>query len=461
MHKAEHPQRQSIGFLKRFRKSIVADPIIPRTPKERRRYLLRNFLLHFRPATVPERTLRLQLTWGLGGMAAVLVMMQMATGVLLKFAYMPTPQSAYASVLTIIYDVPFGRLIRNLHHWCAHLLVLIMGLHLLRVFFTSAYKTPRQFNWIIGLTMLATVMLANFTGYLLPWDQLAYWAVTVATGMLAYLPWVGGALQRAIIGGPEIGAGTLGLFYAAHTTLVPMILVLLMGFHFWRIRKAGGLVVPRSYGEKLEKPPSRVASWPHLLVREVVVALVLLAALMVWAAVMDAPLEAAANPGLSPNPTKAPWYFAWLQELLLQLPPLAAMVGMPTLIALFLLAIPYLPDSNDTKGVWFGSPVGRRTGLIAAIIGGTLFPLWLVVNDRSMQTRALDSSGVPPLADWIYTAGLLVVVVLAIWAICRKFAMTFHATLQFIFVLLLTALVALTIFSIWFRGAGMALTFPW
>ncbi|MGD2011618.1 MAG: cytochrome b N-terminal domain-containing protein, partial [Desulfobacterales bacterium] len=141
------------GFFKRIRLSILSDPVIPRTDLERKRYLFRNLVLHFRPATVPVDTLRFSLTWGLGGMAAVLVLLQIGTGVLLKFAYEPTPAAAYASIQSLVAGVPFGRLIRNMHHWCAHLLVLVVLLHMLRVFFTGAFHPPRQFNWVIGLTL--------------------------------------------------------------------------------------------------------------------------------------------------------------------------------------------------------------------------------------------------------------------------------------------------------------------
>jgi quinol-cytochrome oxidoreductase complex cytochrome b subunit len=175
--------RRPTGLLGRIKRSIFPDPLIPRTESERRGYLVKNPFLHFRPPTVVERTLRFSLTWGLGGMAVVLIMLQLGSGLLLKFAFEPTPLGAYASIQSLQNDVPFGQLVRNLHHWSANLLVLIAFLHMLRVFFTGAFQPPRQFNWIIGWAMFGTVLIANFTGYLLPYDQLAYWAVTVSTGL--------------------------------------------------------------------------------------------------------------------------------------------------------------------------------------------------------------------------------------------------------------------------------------
>ena len=193
----------------RIWRSIFPSPLRPRTGKDRKRYLRNNLILHFRPPTVKQQTLRFTLSWGLGGMAATLVLLQMVTGILLKFIYVPTPVDAYASVQIIVNQVPFGRLIRNLHHWCANILVVVLMLHMLRVFFSGAFHAPRQFNWIIGLVLFSLVLAANLSGYLLPYDQLAYWAVTVSTGMLDYIPVLGAYLQKLIRGGTDIGPATL------------------------------------------------------------------------------------------------------------------------------------------------------------------------------------------------------------------------------------------------------------
>jgi quinol-cytochrome oxidoreductase complex cytochrome b subunit len=200
------------AMLDRIRGSIVTGPLVPRSDAERRRYLLKNLVLHFRPATVAEPTLKFSLTWGLGGMAAVLVAIQFLTGLLLKIVYVPTPQGAYNSIQVLQDEIRFGGLVRNLHHWSANLLVLIIFLHWMRVFFTGAFHPPRQFNWVIGFGMLLVVLAANFTGYLLPYDQLGYWAVTVSSGMLEYIPWIGHHLQVLLQGGPEIGPATLRIF---------------------------------------------------------------------------------------------------------------------------------------------------------------------------------------------------------------------------------------------------------
>ena len=150
-----------------------------------------SLILHFRPRSVRERTLRFTLTWGLGGMAVVMVGMLFGTGLMLKFVYQPFPDRAYESIVHLQQNVIFGQLIRNIHHWSGNTLLIVVFLHFLRVFFTGAFHPPRQFNWVIGLAMFLAVLTSNITGYLLPWDQLAFWAITVCTGMLEYLSGMG------------------------------------------------------------------------------------------------------------------------------------------------------------------------------------------------------------------------------------------------------------------------------
>jgi quinol-cytochrome oxidoreductase complex cytochrome b subunit len=450
------------GFFKRIRASIWPDPLIPRTDAQRRRYLIRNLLLHFRPATVPQRTLALSLTWGLGGMAAVLVLVQILTGVMLKFVYEPTPVGAYASIQFLILDVPFGRLIRNMHHWSAHLLVLIILLHMLRVFFTGAFQSPRQFNWIIGLAMFGTVLAANFTGYLLPWDQLAYWAVTVSTGMLAYIPWAGPHLQKIFLRGTDIGPETLRVFFAVHTAVVPILLVCLMAFHFWRIRKAGGLVIPRRPGEAPVENPIRSPVLPDLLLREAAAAAVLIAVLMILSVSVNAPLADPANPGLSPNPTKAPWYFAGLQELLMHLHPMFAVGVVPPTLVAALLAVPYLRSDADTSGVWFASRSGRRAGIFAAATALVLTPVLILIGESFAGTVDLPANIPPIVKSGLIPFALLLIVVAAFYGIVkRRPSASRNDSIQAVFILLAVGFGVLTVVGAWFRGKGMAFAVPW
>ena len=431
---------------------------------ERRRYRgwLNTLVLHFRPKVIQERTLRFTLTWGLGGMAAVLVILLFATGMILKFTYQPVPDRAYESILHLQNNVFFGQLIRNIHHWSANILLIVVFLHFLRVFFTGAFHTPRQFNWIIGLTMFALILGSNFTGYLLPWDQLAFWAITICTGMLEYIPVIGEGLKQIILGGTDLGPATLSNFFAIHTAIIPACLLLLLPFHFWRVRKAGGLVVPRKPDENPIAKGEMVATIPNLILRELAVALVLVAAIMLISVTFNAPLEAKANPGLSPNPTKAPWYFAGLQELLLHIHPLFAFVVMPLIIAGVLILLPYIPYDEDTAGVWFASYRGRRMAQMAAVIAAILTPLGIIADEFLFDFEAWIP-GIPS----VVSSGLLpVAIVLAVLVgfyglMKRKYTSTKNETVQAVFVLLLFAFIILTITTVWFRGKGMALTWPW
>lgn len=449
-------------FFQRLARSVLPGTAFQRNAPRQGRLLLNNFVLHFRPARVPRETLRFSLTWGLGGMAATLVLLQVGTGVLLKFVYVPTPAAAYASVQSIIVDVPFGRLVRNLHHWCAHLLVVVAILHMLRVFFTGAFHPPRRFNWIIGLSLLGLVLLANFTGYLLPWDQLAYWAVTVSTGMLDYVPVVGAHIQAMIREGTEIGPRTLQVFFGLHTAVLPAILLGLMAFHFWRVRKSGGLVIPRRPGRPSVDKPDRVPSVPDLLIREIVVALALIAVVMLVSATVDAPLAGQANPGLSPNPARAPWYFAGLQELLLHFHPVFAVCVIPVLFACGLLAVPYLTYATNSGGIWFASRNGRLTAGIAAFSGAVLTPL-LVLADEQLSAGVSSIDGLPSMVrnGLIPTLVLAAAIAAFLWMMKKRFAATRSEAIQAAYVLILTGYGMLTLIGIWFRGPGMVLTTAW
>jgi quinol-cytochrome oxidoreductase complex cytochrome b subunit len=449
----EPENTSDLSFAKIFNRilrSIFPYRLIPKTDQERKRYLIKSLILHFRPPLVAAKTLRLSLTWGLGGMAVMLILLQFGTGILLKFVYVPTPAGAYASVLVLQNEVMFGQLIRNMHHWCANFLVLIVCLHMLRVFFTGAFHFPRQFNWIIGWGLFGLVLTANFTGYLLPYDQLSYWAVTVSTSMLEYMPYIGERIQHVVRGGSDIGPQTLTIFYAFHTAIVPTGFIILMGFHFWRIRKAGGLVVPRAVQDTIEKKPLQVPVMPNLLVREVVMALVLSAFVLMFAMLFNVPLEKSANPGLSPNPTKAPWYFVGFQEILMHFHPFFAVFIIPVLMITGLFWIPYFRYQSNSAGIWFASLTGRKMARIAAFTGAAATSALILAdefiidkNGWMSNSPAVIGTGVIPLAG-ILAAGAGFYIFMK-----RRYAAANNEAIQAVFVLVLAAFLILTVTGVW------------
>ena len=389
-------------------------------------------------------------------MAVVLVFLLLITGLLLKFTYSPFPDRAYDSIVYLNNQIPFGQLLRNIHRWSANGLLLVVFLHFLRVFYTGAFVAPRQFNWIIGLALFTAVIFSNFTGYLLPWDQISYWAITISTSMLDYIPGVGSVLKEWILGGAEPGQATLMNFYAIHTAILPTLLLFFLSFHFWRIRKADGLTIPRSPEEDLSVPGEMAETMPHLITREVALALIVLATIVLIAMFFDAPLADKANPGLSPNPTKAPWYFMGIQEMLMHFHPIYALLVIPVLLVFGLLSIPYINYDVSTVGIWFCSHKGRKMALVAMVFS-TIATIAAVLFDEFVTTTV--SVGPPN----VISNGLLpFAIVLLIctgfyWLVKRSFTANKNEAIQALFTLLMTAFVILTLIGTWFRGAGMQL----
>jgi len=455
-------QRIRMNLFQRFWYSIF--PGTFQKPAEQRNYrsLFNGLILHFRPRSLPERTLKFTLTWGLGGMAVVLVVGLFATGLMMKLIYQPVPDRAYASIIHLQDTILFGRLIRNIHHWSGNALLLVAFLHFLRVFFSGAFHPPRQFNWVIGLAMFLLVLGSNFTGYLLPWDQLAYWAITICTGMLEYIPGIGAGLQKLVRGGADIGPATLSNFYAIHTALIPAGLLMLMPFHFWRVRKSGGLVIPRRPQEDPHDRGSMVAAIPNLIVRELAVAAVLVALILVAAVLVDAPLGEKANPGLSPNPTKAPWYFAGLQELLLHFHPLFAVLIIPVVTLGMLFMLPYLRYDTESAGIWFVSYRGRKTAVAAALLAAVLTILYVVADEYLIDWAAWLPVFPAGVSNGVIPAALVLTGLLAFyWFMKKKYGAANNEAVQAVFILMLVAFMVLTVTCIWFRGSGMALMWPW
>jgi len=443
----------------RVKASILRDPLTPRDDRGRMRMVMNNLILHIHPPRVSAGALKLSYTFGLGGLLILLFAVLAATGVLLLFTYTPSPEAAYKSIIDLQTRVEFGALIRNLHHWAGNLMIVAGVLHLLRVFFTHGFARPREFNWTMGLAMLLLIVGANFTGYLLPWHQLAYWAVTVGTSLLDYIPVVGPALTRLLLGGAEVGAPTLTNFYALHVAVIPLSLFAIASFHIFRVRK-DTITVPHRQGA--ETSEAKVTTIPHLVRVELAYALVWIALLIGWSAFVNAPLEQAANPAQSPNPAKAAWYFMGFQELLLHFHPVFSAIIIPGLGLFGLLAIPYLDQDMQTPGVWFRS----RRGLILAGAGfmlGVLAAAGFVFLDEYWLDLAGWMSFLPASISNGYIPFAVLVLLLIGYhdGLRTAFGATRCEARQSVFTLLLGAFVALSLVGIFFRGAGMALTLPW
>ena len=320
----------------------------PASEREASTAIVENLWLHWFPAKIDEQSFGWRYSLWLGAISAFLFLILTVTGVLVMFFYVPSTERAYWSIKDIDYVVGFGWLLRNQHRWAAHLMVLVVFLHMLRVFFAGAYRAPRAANWLVGLALLLLTLLLSFTGYLLPWDQLAFWAVTVGTNIAKEVPFVGDGLRFVLLGGTEIGQSALVRFYVLHVVVLPAAVLLLFAYHMWRVRRDGGLAVTdpaaaplpeagrttpvqaKTYslfgvtpGTSLETRAARpqadeetVASSPHLLRRLILVFLAVFTVTIILSLISGAPLEEAANPSVTPNPAKAPWYFLWLQELL-------------------------------------------------------------------------------------------------------------------------------------------------
>ncbi len=212
------------------------------TNLDRALVIFNSLALHIHPVKVRERAIRFTYTFYLGIISFFLFLVLTITGILLMLYYQPAIPHAYENMKDLKYVVSNGNFLRNMHRWSAHLMVISVFLHMLRVFFKGAYHPPREFNWIVGVVLLIITLLLSYTGYLLPYDQLSYWAVTVGANIARYVPLIGKKLSFLLLGGNNIGEYTLVRFYVLHCVILPAFMVMLIALHFWRIRKDGGLL---------------------------------------------------------------------------------------------------------------------------------------------------------------------------------------------------------------------------
>jgi quinol-cytochrome oxidoreductase complex cytochrome b subunit len=402
-----------MDFPRNVWKSVFRNPL-PSSDRGKAATSFTNFFLHIQPVRVSRQALRPAYTMGLGLISFFLFVILAVTGILLMFYYVPSTTQAYDRMLDLRSSVAFGVILRNMHRWAAHAMVAVVFLHMCRVFFTGSYKAPREFNWNIGVTLFLLTLLSSFTGYLLPWDQLAFWAITVGTSIAGYAPFVGKTIKFILLGDASVGQEALLRFYVLHVVVLPLVLSLVVAIHFWRIRKDGGLAKP-----ELAKPAAKPAvqvevleesavlaaagsvpsvdaqrrfsiqglvrgpfvkvgkleedtvfSWPNLLIAELFVLLLTIAAVMVVSIFFNAPLEQPVNVMHPPNPAKAPWYFLGLQEQV-SYSAFWGGIGIPGIELLLLVLLPYLDRGKQGVGRWFARQ---------RILANSIFLLFVIVN---------------------------------------------------------------------------------
>jgi len=373
------------------------------TPRDRAGHIIGNVWLHLHPVKVRPRALKWAYTWGMGGISFALYLSLTLTGVLLMFYYRPTIGLAYQDIKDLEYAVTLGMFLRNAHRWAAQAMVVAVIAHMVRVFLTGAYKKPREFNWGIGVLLLTLTLFLSFTGYLLPWDQLAIWAVAVGTNMAGATPVLGnegplGSLvgmrinndvRFTLLGGTMVGENTLLRFYVMHCVAVPLVVGILLILHFWRIRKDSFSAAPYEANEE------KVDVWPHLVKREYIGAAGTTIFIMIWSILQNAPLEAIANPNVTTNPSKAPWYFVGLQELLVYFDPWIAGVLLPGLIIVGLIAIPYI-DTNP-KGIGTYAWKERPFAIILFMLG---IVMWFTLIAIGYSLRGPNYAWYWPWESW-------------------------------------------------------------
>jgi len=333
-----------------------------------------SFLFHIRPRYYQKGSTILSHTFRLGFMTVFFFTVELITGIVLMIYYVPTPAGAYASILEIMSAVPFGNLMRDLHRLGAEATVIFTFLHLLRTYFTGSYKKERSFTWFTGVILLGITLFLSFFGYLLPWDQLAYWAVTIGTSMAEAAPLFGNEVNLLLRGATDIGAGGLLRAYLLHVILLPLLAVLVLSIHYYKVAREHGISLPARYEEgdvspEVKKESKRRLDFiPDLFSHEIYLTILGLFILLLVTVFFygGAPLENIANPQQTPLDTKAPWYFWWLQGLLKLGDKSLMGIIIPTLLVILLFAVPYI-DRNPYRS-FVKRPVAVSIGVFAVLV---------------------------------------------------------------------------------------------
>jgi quinol-cytochrome oxidoreductase complex cytochrome b subunit len=464
-----------------------------KTRSARIKTITQNFFFHIHSPKAHPFSLRPTYTFGLGIMLGFLFLILVVTGVLLMMYYTPSIERAYASVKDIVFIVKGGRYIRNVHRWAGYGMVIVGFLHLIRTFYTGSYFRRRTLNWIIGVVLLFIILLSNFSGYLLPWDQLAYWAVTIGSNIAASARELtdalgitqhfdpGGFVKSLLIGGETVGQAALSRFFMLHVIFLPLMFLILTSWHFWRIRKDGGIsrpenadelyqigaekvtqtdeesrIRPNTQDETNNSPRERkrdvhLYSWPTLMWAELAVLALVCAVLMMSAFFFDAPLKEQANPMLPENPAKSPWYFLGIQELV-SYSAFAGGVIIPGLFIYFLISIPFKDREDRHIGVWFSDNMGKRITLYSLFFAAVLTVCVLFV-DVKFGWLGDWFEGIPQLVIILVNPATVLTLAFLLWSsvIERKYGSTRYTALA-LFTCALVAFVILTAVGILFRG---------
>lgn len=452
-----HRFQSGIGIFTTCINKETKLPAIHANSKRPAKRRTRNLVTAIHPLRVPEANLAFTHTFGLGGMALTVILLQVITGILLRFHYDPTPAGAYDSILFMQQHITFGQLIRNVHHFSGIMLIVISFFHMLRVFLSGAFLPPRHWNWVIGIGLFLSVILINFTGYLLPWDQLSYWAVTVSTSMLEYVPLIGESLKTALRGGPDVGVETLAIFYTFHTAVIPGLLTILLVWHFYKVRKNGGVILPRN----IDKSQLKLThSFPNLVNREVVTALALTAFILLFSLVLDAPLMEKANPAFSPNPAKSPWYFQGFQELLLHFHPTFAVFIIPVILLIGFTFFPFLKFDTANGQRDFNTATFKPVIIWSALTGFVVTIILILLDEYVLHFQQADKL----LPSWIgegfipllFLAGLTYGFMIFIR---KKFGSRRIDLVLALFILFSSAYIVLMLVGTFLRGESMKLIF--
>ncbi len=423
--------------------------------KSNKHGVLVSFLLHIHPKKIDSEAVKFNRSFGLGGLAAMLFVILFITGLILRFSYVPTVEHAYNSILNLQQKTLFGRLIRNIHYLSANLMVAVTFLHLIRVYFSNSIYGKRSKNWNFGLVLLFLILSSAFTGYLLPWNQLSFWAVTVVTQIIEYIPFIGSSLANVLRGGSEVNGNTLLNFYTLHTGIIPIAIIVFMSLHFWLVRKAGGLALPEVSSNKIKKVEVKTSLIP----KEIMFATVSLALIFLIAMFWDAPLLEQANPLKSPNPIKAPWYFLGVQELLINLHPIFSIVIIPLLVILFLIYLPQVKLSEINSGVWFNSKKNVRVIIKLSIIAFVYTFILIIGLEKIIEPHLFVflpqwiNEGVFPFLLYVIPISMYVVV------LKKMHKPPLVEILMYIVTIILSSYICMILIALLLRGKGMSLIF--